>query len=179
MFLLDRPTVFKKSARLARNFFQYVYQLYFIFQTCMLSYERVFCSWICIFVQIVSVGPLQVHFLSLKIYILCHIAPPSPSSKNVDPCKLTFLLSNFKVDIFRHIAPFETTKTKYFNMQYEQRLESLFRENLEPGRAESLFRENRPAAEVPERTTIACIAYSKIHHWSSFTYEMCTMSHRQ
>ena len=102
MFLLDRPTVFKKSARLARNFFQYVYQLYFIFQTCMLSYERVFCSWICIFVQIVSVGPLQVHFLSLKIYILCHIAPlrllqkmwtPASSLSSFQTSKSIFLIS--------------------------------------------------------------------------------------
>ena len=51
------------------------------------------------------------------------------------------------------------------------------RENPNPCRAQGLCRENLPAAEVPERTTIALIFCSKIDQWSTFKDEMRTIWH--
>ena len=63
------------------------------------------------------------------------------------------------------------------NNTYQQQSKSLCRENPEPGRAQGLCRENRPAAKVPERTTIVLTPYLEIYHWSKFKYELCTISH--
>ena len=59
-----------------------------------------------------------------------------------------------------------------WNKQYQQQSKRLCTSSghPDPGRAQSLCRENRPAAEVPERTTVALISFWKIDHWSN----LCT-----
>ena len=80
--------------------------------------------------------------------------------------------------IFRQPAnpSFFTTNFSKISQPFPSNAKSLCGENPDPGRAQGLCRENRKVAEVPERTTIALISYLKIDRWSSFKWEMCTIS---
>ena len=60
------------------------------------------------------------------------------------------------------------------NSQYQQQLKRLRRENPNPGRAQSLCEGKVPAAEVPERNTVALTSHLKIYHSSSFKTKYAT-----